>query len=110
MASDVLDLDASEPPPTPHVGARSTTLGVKVPAVVAAYVREQAYVEHTTVNGFLRRLIERHRAGDRLPADCREWLVRQAAQTGNVGDPDAALVAVIRHLAARWPNGARLNP
>lgn len=105
--SDLLDLDAAAPPRAPK-SARWPVIGVRMDASLAAFVREQAHVEHCTVNGYLVRLVRRARDGQ-LPADVRDWLVIQAAQCGHPGDPDAALVAVIRHLADRWPEGARLR-
>lgn len=105
--SDVLDLDATVPPRQPK-SMRWPVIGVKMDAALAAFVREQAHVERTTGSSYIRRLIRQARDGQ-LPADCRDWLTRQAAQCGCPGDPDAALVAVIRHLADRWPDGARLR-
>lgn len=80
-----------------------------MPAVLAAYIREQAYEDGVTVNAWMNRLIAAHRDGDRLPADVREWLRIQAANCGCPGDPDRALVLVLRHLMDRWPYGARLR-
>jgi hypothetical protein len=104
---DVLDVDAVAPPVSPAT-LRGVVLGVKVPATTAAFVRERAWQDGVTVNAYLRRLIEVDRDGG-LPADCREWLRVQAGQCDCPGDPHGALVAVLRHLADRWPDGARLR-
>lgn len=103
-----LDLDAVDPPRLPS-SVRYPVVSVRMPAHLKAWATDQALIEHTTVNAWIVRLIARSRT-DQLPADVREWLVCQAAQCGLPGDPDAALVVVLRHLADRWPAGARLNP
>lgn len=106
---DVLDLDATEPRILPRGTARTKVLGVRVPTHLAAWVTTQAERDRTTPSGYVAALIRRDRDGDRLPDDVKVWLTRQAAQCGVPGDPDAALVIVLRHLADRWPNGARLR-
>ena len=107
-ADQVLDLDGTEPPWLPAGSVRTRTLATRVPPHVAAWVQEEARLRRTTPAQLIARLIMRERDGG-LPDDCREWLTRQAAQCGVPGDPDAALVLVLRHLADRWPNGARLR-
>lgn len=104
----VLDLDGTAPPPRPWK-YRFPVVGIRMPQHLAAFLREQAYVEGCSVNAWVVRLIERARSQG-LPADCRDWLITQAAQCGHPGDPDAALITVLRHLADRWPDGARLTP
>lgn len=106
---DVLDLDATEPRILPRGTARSKVLGVRVPAHLAAWVTTQAERERTTPSQYVATLIRRERDGQLLPDDVRVWLTRQAAQCGCPGDPEAALLIVLRHLADRWPNGARLR-
>lgn len=99
-------MDGTRPPAPP--ARRNEVIGVKVAPHVATWLRATAAAEGTTMNGYIVRLLRRERDGG-LPADCRTWLARQAAQCGHPGDPDAALVTVIRHLADRWPDGARLR-
>ena len=84
-------------------------MGFRVSPSTAAWVAEQASNEHTTVAGWLQRLVEREQRGERWPVDVRDWLARQAAQCGCPGDIDQAIIEVVRHLAARWPNGGRLR-
>lgn len=104
----MLDLDGVGPPDAPPV--RREVISVKLAPHLAVWVRERASAERTTMNGYIVALLRRERDGEaRLPADCRAWLDRQAVQCDLKGDPDAALVAVIRHLADRWPDGARLR-
>lgn len=108
MSDDVLDLDASAPPDRPlYIG--STMIGTRIEKPLAAWVRSQAEIAHTTVGGWLRDLIERERSSEGLPLDVREWLLKQAAQCGCPGDSEQALIEVVRHLARKWPNGGRLH-
>lgn len=106
----VLDLDAEAPTRITKTMKGGPIVSVRMPPSLAAYVREQAYIEHTNMNAYIVRLIRRDRDGDRLPADVRDWLTMQAAQCGCPGDIERALLVVLRHLADRWPTGARLNP
>jgi hypothetical protein len=106
--TDVLDLDGIRPPGPPK--RQSVQLGFRVIPSVAAWVRQRARDDRVNPAQWLARLIEREMRGRDLPADCRAWLVMQAAQCGFPGDPDLALIAVLRHLADRWPIGARLSP
>jgi hypothetical protein len=111
MTDDVLDLDAVAPPLHPHargLRVRSVNISLRVPAALAAWIREQAYLERTTMNGWIVNLV-RAKRDDQLPADVRDWLVTQAAQCGCPGEPDRALVLVLRHLADHWPHGGRLR-
>lgn len=103
----VLDLDAVRPPPLPK-NIRWPVVSVRMDATLLAFCREQAYVESTSVNAWIVRAIRKARDAQ-LPADVRDWLTVQAAQCGTPGDLDAALITVIRHLADRWPEGARLR-
>lgn len=84
-------------------------ISVKLAPHLNVWVKARAAAERTTRNGYIVRLLTRERDGLPLPDDCRDWLTRQAAQCGCPGDPDRALVLVIRHLADRWPDGARLR-
>lgn len=104
---EVLDLDASHPPKRPR-STNEPVLHLRVPAHLAQHVRRRMEQHGVNMNRYLIGLVERDING--WPDDVREWLVRQAGQCGVPGDPEAALVAVVRHLAARWPNGARLRP
>jgi len=81
---------------------------MRVPPDLAAWVRDTAAREHTPPGTLLRRLVDQARTGERWPPDVQRWLTAQAACCGTPGDPEGALIAVVRHLAARWPNGARL--
>jgi hypothetical protein len=108
MVNDTLDLDGRHPPFLPSRNQRQVVISTKLPAHLAAWLRERARLDRTTPADYVRTLIVHARDGA-MPADCRDWLVRQAAQCGIPGRPDDALVAVIRHLADRWPNGARLR-
>lgn len=105
---DVLDLDAVDPPPTP-ASVKWPTISVRISSHLAAFVREQAAIDGCSVNSWMVRRVQAARDGELLPADVRRWLTIQAAQCGHPGDPDAALVAVLRHLMDRWPHGARLQ-
>lgn len=106
--SDILDLDGTEPPWLPSGSVRTRTVSTRLPPHVAAWLDEQARLRRTTTAGYLAQLVRRDRDHG-LPSDCREWLTRQAAQCGCPGDVDQALIIVLRHLADRWPNGARLQ-
>lgn len=101
-----LDLDADLPPVRPK-SFRWPVIGIRIPAHLKAYLEQRVFQDGTTINHYVRTLIEADRHG--LPADCREWLVKQAAQCGVPGRPEEALVLVLRHLADRWPDGARLR-
>lgn len=103
----VLNVDATQPPRPPK-SMRWPVVGVRMDASLAKFVREQAVVENCTINAWMVRLVKRAREGQ-LPADVRDWLTVQAAQCGHPGDPDRALIEVIRHLADLWPLGARLR-
>lgn len=105
---DVLDLDADPPPHVPRA-LRWPSFTVRVSNPLAAFIREQAALDNVTVNTWMVRVLEDRRRRRERPADVRDWLLRQAAQCGAPGDPEAALVAVVRHLAERWPDGARLR-
>lgn len=106
-SNGVLDLDGVQPPGVPR--RSSVMLGFRVPPSVAAWVRDQADKDRIAPAAFLQRIVEQSMNTERFPADVRAWLIVQAAQCGCVGDPEAALVAVVRHLAALWPQGARLG-
>lgn len=107
MSDGLLDVDADAPPCLP-LHLRMPVLGVRCTPQLAAYVREQAYQDGQSVNRWLTNLIEAHQ-DDALPADCRAWLRVQAGQCDCPGEPQVALVRVLRHLARRWPHGARLR-
>lgn len=104
----VLNVAADEPP-EPPASFRWPVRSVRLPSHLAAYMREQAAIEGCSQNAWVVRLVQAHRDSG-LPADVRNWLMIQAAQCGHPGEPDVALVAVLRHLADLWPNGARLRP
>lgn len=110
LPPDVLDLRAVHPPgPPPNHVPNHRTIMTKLPTPIVEWVRGQAELERVAVNTWLRRLVEREHAGAGLPDDCTEWLAKQAAQCGRPGDTHGALLEVLRHLAERWPNGARLR-
>src|SRR5262245_13209532 len=99
----MIDLDATPPPPLP--GMRSVVLAFRCPADLAAWVRERAARDHTSPGTTLRRIVARERNnGDRWPTDVNRWLTAQAACNSTPGDHDAAIIALVRHLATRWPN------
>lgn len=102
----MLDLDGSHPPTPPSHATELITL--RLPVDLAAWVRDTAHVENTTPVHVLRSIVAAAR-GDRWPPDVQRWLAAQAACTGAPGDIDHAVITVVRHLAARWPNGARLH-
>lgn len=106
---DVLELDADRAPDPPGSLSTSKVIGVRVPRHLWVWVREQAAIDRRVPSEWVRTLIVRERDGHQLPRDCRDWLTIQAAQCGAPGDPDHALVTLIRHLADRYPNGARLR-
>lgn len=105
----VLDLDAVAPPAPPS-HSTTTTITVRLARPLALWVEQQAERAQITHTAWLRELIERtrRRSAD-MPADVRDWLLVQAGQCGTPGDVDATVVALVRHLAARWPNGGRLR-
>lgn len=105
---EVLDLDATRPRILPRGAVRSSVISVRMPAHLAAWVHAQAERERTNVNQYVTGLLRRER-DQGMPVDVRDWLTRQAAQCGVPGDPDTALILVLRHLADRWPDGARLR-
>jgi hypothetical protein len=88
---------------------RTVTVAFRCSPSLAAWLNDVADRDHTQPSTVVRRLIEQAR-DERWPADVTHWLTAQAACIGQPGDPDAALIAVVRHLARRWPHGARLNP
>lgn len=106
-AADFLDLDADPPPQAPK-SIRMPVVAVRVPAHLALWLRHEAWAEGVSMNRLLVRFIERARHAE-LPPDVRDWLQKQAAQCGCPHDTDRALIMVIRHLADRWPQGARLR-
>lgn len=106
-SAEVLDLDGDPPPPTLK-SVRWPVKNVRMPSHLLAWLRERAWQDGVTTNALIVRLCEAERDGG-LPADVREWLRVQAANCGVPGDPDAALVIVLRHLMDRWPYGARLR-
>lgn len=106
--SDCLDLDAVLPPGPPGPQTRQLFVGARVSLPVAAWIREQSRLHRVPQAQFIRRCIEHEYRGGGYPADVRDWLAAQAAQCGRPGDIDGALYEVIRHLAAKWPNGGRL--
>lgn len=108
LDGDVLDLDGG-PPPLSLRNVRWPVKNVRMPATLLAWCRERAWQDGAeSTNAMIVQILTREKDGG-LPADCREWLRIQAANCGVPGDPDAALVLVLRHLMARWPTGARLR-
>lgn len=108
MSDDgVLDLDATHPP-SAWGHQRRVVMSTKLPTHLALFVEHRALQEGVTPSRWIRRLIE-HEQRDDLPRDVTEWLLVQAAQCGAPGDPQAGLIAVVRHLAQRWPDGGRLR-
>lgn len=106
----LLDLDATPGPPEPR-SLRAPVLSFRTRPHVARWVRDQAQLEGCTPNAWLERLVIAARDGQaRLPADVVDWLAVEAVQLGCPGDVHEAEVRVLRHLADRWPNGARLHP
>lgn len=103
----VLDLDGVAPPRMPK-SRRWPVVSVRMPAHYKAWLMERALREGMTINAYMVRMIGRDR-DQGLPPDVRNWLARQAVQCGLKGQPDEALVLVLRHLADRWPDGARLK-
>lgn len=102
-----LDLDAYPPPPVP--GEHTKMLGVRVPRDMAVWVEDQVARQGTTVNAWLKALLYDTRRGEWLPADVVDWLAQQAMQCNCPGDIQQTIILVVRHLAERWPHGARLN-
>jgi len=102
-----LDLDGTAPPPP--VRRSSIMLGFRCPPSTAAWVRDQAELAKIRPAAWLQRLVQREQRREQLPVDVRDWLARQAAQCGCPGDIEQAIVEVVRHLAVRWPDGARLH-
>lgn len=104
----MLDLDGTPPPVRPHT--RGVVLTVRVHPELAAWVHDTATIHRTNTAHVMRQALEQARDGGRWPPDVQRWLAAQAACLGTPGDPEGALVQVVRHLATRWPNGSRLNP
>ena len=105
----ILDLDGTAPPPLPK-SVRWPVVGVRMPSHLKRWAEDRARADNCSLNAFLVRTLTAARDTPAMPADVRDWLTIQAAQCGVPGDPDAALAIVVRHLAGRWPDGARLNP
>lgn len=103
----VLDLDAHRPPDAPPI--RSRLITVRLPAHVRSWVDVRAEVLGVPPGTVVRRLVEDAAGGEGWPADVEDWLLCQAAQCDMPGDPDGAMIEVVRHLARRWPAGARLH-
>lgn len=103
----LVDLDATLPPPIP-ANVKWPVVSVRMPSPLYAYVREAAHLERCSINAWIVRALTKSRDGA-LPGDVRDWLATQAGQCGCPGDPDRALIEVVRHLAVRWPDGGRLR-
>lgn len=107
---EVIDLLASPPPGMPRYMRSTTILNAKVPTPLGVRAREHCRRLDTSINAWLRTLIERELDHTTpLPPDVNDWLEKQAAQCGVPGQPQQALILVVRHLAARWPDGGRLH-
>lgn len=103
-----LGLSGVSLPPREPRSVRYPIVTARVPAHLAAFIRRRAGERSSTINAYLNSLIVEDR--DRgLPADCTVWLSKMAASAGTPGDINGALIAVLRHLADRWPDGARLS-
>lgn len=101
-----LDLDAS---PVPYPSRILTVvLSAKVPRPVAGWVAEEARRAGMTPSRWLLQLVEQAQH-DRWPVDVQRWLLAQGQQCGCPGDVNATVIEVVRHLATRWPDGARLR-
>jgi hypothetical protein len=105
----VLELDATPAPGPPGRGGHWGVLATRLPNNLRSWVLRQADIDGQTPSGWMRAQLEAIRREEHLPADVREWLVVQAVQCGCPGDPTEALVRLVRHLADRYPNGARLH-
>jgi hypothetical protein len=106
-----LDLDANRvPEPPPFNGGRtSTSVSVRVPHHMEWWLREAAANHNLSVNAYLLMLLAKARGGDSIPADCWAWLSMEAKLHDDFDGPLDALVAIIRHLADRYPYGAELR-
>lgn len=105
---DELNLTGTKPRYEPNP-TRSLTITARLPVRAHAWLRDQAERDNTTPSMLIRRIVDQAMQRGRWPADVQDWLVVQAAQCGVVGDPDGAVIAVVRHLAERWPDGCRLS-
>ena len=106
---NVLDLDAVPPPSAPY-HRPNPALAFRCSPLLAAFVRESAAAEGMTPSAWLERLVRRERDGGAwLPADVLDWLTIQSAQCAIPGDTEQTAIVVLRHLADRWPHGARLR-
>jgi hypothetical protein len=103
----MLDLDGTPPPARPHT--RSHVMAFRAPADLAAWIRDEAERDHVSHGTVIRHIICEARQQGRWPDDVHRWLLAQAACLGTPGDLDNALISVVRHLAVRWPHGARLH-
>lgn len=85
-------------------------MAFRAPADLRAWIEHEATLNHCEPGAIIRRILQRARAdGHGWPNDVRLWLLSQAANNDTPGDTDAAVIALVRHLAIRWPHGARLN-
>lgn len=107
--ADVLDLDADRAPDPPGAMSHWTVIAVRVPRPLRSWVMRQAELDGMTPSSWMRHQLQAMRNEQHLPGDVREWLAIQAVQAGCPGDPTEALVRLVRHLADRYPNGARLH-
>ena len=102
-ALDTLDLTGTHPPRPPR-GIVKHVVGCRVPPAHEYALRRRADEVGVSVSDLLRDLIEAELV---MPADVRGWLLMQQRQCDARTEAET-IVAVVRHLAKRWPNGCRL--
>lgn len=105
-----LDLDADPAPGVPLSATwnrSSVVVPARIPRPLALWMRRQATYDGLSVSSWLQRLVRREMERPRWPADVEDWLTAQAVQMGC--EPDEVVPALVRHLAERYPDGARLR-
>lgn len=89
----------------------TASFGVRLPAPLVRWITEVADANGVTRSTYIARLVQREMDTDHggWPWDVADWLAVQAAALGDPGgDLDAVVIAVVRHLAKLYPNGAEL--
>lgn len=85
-------------------------MAFRAPADLRAWINDQAAKNRVEPGVYIRTILQHARAdGYGWPEDVTRWLTSQAANNGTPGDTTAAVIALVRHLAIRWPHGARLR-
>ncbi len=99
-----LNLTGRRPPGRPK-GIPQPMIGVRLPPADLRALQVQAELAGRTVTEQARAALFMH---TRMPEDVRWWLLVQGQQQGTATEIDT-IIGLVRHLAARWPFGCRLD-